>query len=70
MDDSLRQQLTDLRELAAAMNPDSADDELGRARIEAYREGVWFAVSYLESEFPEAGDGNDIPSPRDNGDEE
>lgn len=70
MDDSLRQQLTDLREIAAAMNPDSADDEVGRARIEAYREGIWFAVAYLESDGPDVDDGEAIPSPRDNGDEE
>lgn len=69
MDDSLRQHLADLRDIAAKMNPDSADDEVGSARIEAYREGVWFAVAYLEA-GPDVDDGEGIPSPRENGGEE
>lgn len=60
-DDQLRQRLTDLGEIAASMNPESADDEIGRARIEAYRAGLRFAVSYIEDD---GSDAEVIPFPR------
>lgn len=62
MDDQLRQRLADLCELAAALDPSNADDELGQARIEAYQAGIEFAVSYLDDGG--AGEAEVIPFPR------
>ena len=61
MDDQRhRERLAQLRMLADVLDPDSAEDELGRARIEAYQAGIRFALDFLEG----GGDAEVIPLPR------
>ena len=71
MDDELRQRLAELSEIAAGLDPDSAEDQVARDRLEAYREGLRFAVAFIEdeSEGEDAEDaeesaGPEIPAPR------
>lgn len=52
--------MAQLRMLADVLDPDSAEDELGRARIEAYQAGIRFALDFLEG----GGDAEVIPLPR------
>lgn len=66
MDDELRQRLAELRDIAAALDPDSAEDQVARDRLEAYREGIRFAVAFIEDEgeIAEEPAPPEIPVPR------
>lgn len=59
MDDQLRQRLAELGEIAAALDPQASEDEVGRDRTEAYREGIRFAVAFIEDDGPDS----DAPGP-------
>lgn len=57
MEDELRQRLAELGEIAATLDPSTGEDQESAARIEAYREGIRFAVAFIEDDgFAENGD--------------
>lgn len=57
MEDELRQRLAELGEIAATLDPSTGEDQESAARIEAYREGIRFAVAFIEDDgFVENGD--------------
>lgn len=69
LDDELRQRLAELGEIAAGLDPESAEEQVVQDRLEAYREGIRFAVAFIEDE-PEVGEVDEesgppvIPAPR------
>lgn len=65
MDDELRQRLAELGEIAATLDPSTGEDQESAARIEAYREGIRFAVAFIEDDgFVE----NEVENGVENGD--
>jgi len=66
VDDELRQRLTELGDIAAELDPESAEDQVAQDRLEAYREGIRFAVAFIEDrgEVVEEATPPMIPVPR------
>jgi hypothetical protein len=59
----LRRCLVDLCKIAADLNCPS-DDDTDRARTEGYRDGIRFAVAFIEGSWPGDLAGPEMPLPR------
>lgn len=65
MDERIEQRLEEVRQLAEDLHPEQIEVEIGRARVEAYRDGMKFAADYIEHGPPRpSGSGPNIPTPR------
>lgn len=63
MDEETRHRLAEVRSLAEELHPEQIEAEIGRARVEAYQEGMRFAADYVER-GPRQSERADIPLPR------
>ncbi|MEV0699842.1 hypothetical protein AB0I53_18305 [Saccharopolyspora sp. NPDC050389] len=63
MDDETCRRLAEVRSLADELHPEQIEAEIGRARVEAYQEGMRFAADFVEN-GPKGRERAHIPMPR------
>ncbi|MGW5648417.1 hypothetical protein ACWEV3_42475 [Saccharopolyspora sp. NPDC003752] len=63
MDDETSRRLAEVRSLADELHPEQIEAEIGRARVEAYQEGMRFAADFVEN-GPQGRQCAHIPLPR------